>query len=54
MDLVEFSSIYLNPSLDKIKYDHHAPTDEFVDPLYSHMFLPRIMQPIRVTSNSKY
>ena len=35
-----------------MKCDHHAPNNEFLDSLSSHIFLPDIIQPIRVTSNS--
>ena len=40
-------------NVDLLKYDHYAPTNELLDSLSSHMFLPHIMQPNRVTSNSK-
>ena len=36
-----------------LKYDHYVPTNEFLDSLSSHMFLPNIIKPTRVTSNSK-
>ena len=36
--------------MDLLKYDHHAPTNEF---LGFCLFLPNIMQPTRITSNSK-
>ena len=67
MYLDMFNDIYLNPLLEKIskesksifllgdfnvdllKYDHHARTNDFLDS----MFLPHIIQPSRVTSNSK-
>ena len=51
----ESKSIFLlgDFNVDLLKYDHHAPTNEFLDSLSSHMFLPHIMQPTRVTSNSK-
>ena len=67
MYLDMFNDIYLNPLLEKIskesklilllgnfnvdllKYDHHALTNDFLDS----MFLPHIIQPSRVTSNSK-
>ena len=39
--------------MDLLKYDHHAPTNEFLDSLCPHMFLPNVTQPARVTSNSK-
>ena len=38
--------------MDLLKYDHHAPANEFLNSLSSHKFLPHI-QPTRVTSNSK-
>ena len=34
-------------------YDIHHPTNEFLDSLSSHYFLPHILQPSRVTTNSK-
>ena len=40
-------------NVDLLKYDHHAPTNEFVDSLSFHMFLPHIIQPTRVNSNYK-
>ena len=39
-------------NVDLVKYDHHAPTNEFLDSLSSQMFLPHI-QLTRVTCNSK-
>ena len=49
----ESKSIFLlgDFNVDLLKYDHHAPINEFLDSLSSHMFLPHI-QPTRVTSNS--
>ena len=38
-------------NLDPLKFDNHAPTNEFFDCLSSHMFLPH-MQSARVSSNS--
>ena len=35
------------------KYEQHSPTNEFLDSLASSMFLPHVIQPTRVTSNSK-
>ena len=51
----ESKSIFLlgDFNVDLLKYDHHAPTNEFLDSLSSHMFLPHIIQPTRVISNSK-
>ena len=40
-------------NMDLLKYDHHAPTNEFADSLSTHTFLPHIVQPIVVTSNFK-
>ena len=40
-------------NVDLLKYDHHIWTKEFLYSLYSHMFLPHIIQPARVTSNIK-
>ena len=52
----ESKSIFLlgnDFNVDLLKYDHHAPINEFHDSLSSHLSLPHIIQPIRVTSNSK-
>ena len=51
----ESKSIFLlgDFNMDILKYDHHVPTNEFLDSLSSHMFLPHIMQPTKVTCNSK-
>ena len=35
------------------KYGYHAPTNEFLDSLFSRMFLPHIIQPTRVNNNCK-
>ena len=40
-------------NVDLSKYEQHSPTDEFLDSLASSIFLPYIIQPARVTSNSK-
>ena len=39
-------------NLKPLKFDNHAPTNEFFDCLSSHMFLPYILQSARVSSNS--
>ena len=39
-------------NVDLLKYGHHAPNNEFLDSLSSHMFSPH-MQPTRVTSSFK-
>ena len=44
--LVDFNMNLLN-------YDIHPPNNEFLDSLSSHYFLPHILQPSRVTTNSK-
>ena len=36
-----------------LKYDNHAPTNEFLDSLSSHMVLPHIVQPARISTTSK-
>ena len=38
---------------DLSKYERHSPTNEFLDFLASSMFFPYIIQPARVTSDSK-
>ena len=40
-------------NVDLLKYDEHAPTNEFLDSLSSHMFLPHIVQPTRISNTSK-
>ena len=40
-------------NVDLLKYGKHAPTNEFLDSLSSHMFLPHIIQPTRISTNSK-
>ena len=40
-------------NIDLSKYEQHSPTNECLDSLVSSMFLPYIIQPIRVTSNPK-
>ena len=51
----ERKSIFLlgDFNVDTLKYDNHAPTNEFLDFISSHMFLSHIIQPNIVTSNSK-
>ena len=39
-------------NLDLIQYNHHVPTEEFTDSLFSHAFLPLISNPTRLTSYS--
>ena len=65
MDLDEFHDIYLNHLLDKIPKESksifllgdfnvdHAAANKFLDCLSPHMFLPHVIQPTRITSNSK-
>ena len=40
-------------NVDLLKYDKHAPTNEFLDSLSSRMFLPHIVQPTRISTTSK-
>ena len=40
-------------NINLLNYDIHLPTNEFLDSLSSHYFLPHILQPSRVTTNSK-
>ena len=40
-------------NVDLLKYDKHATTNEFLDSLSSHMFLPHIVQPTRISTTSK-
>ena len=40
-------------NVDLLKYDEHAPTNEFLDSLSSHMFLPYIIQPTTISNTSK-
>ena len=39
-------------NLDLLHYDHHGPTQEYMDSLFSHTFLPLITKPTRLTANS--
>ena len=39
-------------SLDLLQYNHHVPTQEFIDSLFSHALLPLISNPTRLTSYS--
>ena len=39
--------------INLLNYDIHPPTNEFLDSLLSHYFLPHILQPSKVTTNSK-
>ena len=42
--------LYGDFNVDLLKYDKHAPTDEFLDSHSSHMFLPQIDQPNRIST----
>ena len=35
-----------------LQYNHHTPTQEFIDTLFSHAFIPLISNPTRLTSYS--
>src|SRR6218665_1307572 len=39
-------------NIDLLKSENHVPTDEFVSSLYSHLLLPLIYRPTRITSDS--
>ena len=39
-------------NLDLLQYNHHTPTQEFIDILFSHAFIPLISNPTRLTSYS--
>ena len=39
-------------NLDLLQYNHHVPTQEFIDSLFSHAFFPLISNPTRLTSYS--
>ena len=41
-----------NVNINLLNYDIHPPTNEFLDSHLSHYFLPHILQPSRVTTNS--
>ena len=51
----ESNSIFLlgDFNVDLLKYDYLAPTNEFLDSLFSHMFLPHIIQATRVADSFK-
>ena len=38
-------------TIDLLKYDKHAGTNEFIDSLSSYMFLPYILHPTKVTGH---
>ena len=40
-------------NVDLLKFDKHAPSNEFLDSLFSHMFLPHIAQPTRISTTFK-
>ena len=40
-------------NINLLNYDQDTSTNEFLDSLSSHLFLPHILQPTRVGSNSK-
>ena len=40
-------------NINLLNYDVHPPANKFLDSLSSHYFLPYILQPSRVTTNSK-
>ena len=39
-------------NLDLLQYNHHTPTQEFIDTLFSFAFIPLISNPTRLTSYS--
>ena len=39
-------------NLNLLQYNHHVPSQEFIDSLFSHAFLPLISNPTRLTSYS--
>ena len=39
-------------NLDLLQYNHHTPTQEFIDTLFSHAFIPLIFNSTRLTSYS--
>ena len=40
-------------NVDLIKYDNHHLSNEFVDSLSSHLFLPHVTEPTRIRDSSK-
>ena len=40
-------------NVDLLKYDYHPKTNEFLEFLSSHIFIPHIIKSTRVSSNSK-
>lgn len=40
-------------NVDLLKYDYHPKTNEFLEFLFSHIFIPHIIKSTRVSSNSK-
>ena len=51
----EDKTIFLlgDSNINLLNYDIHPPTNESLDSLSSHYFIPHILQPSRVTINSK-
>ena len=51
----ENKSVFLldNFNVDLLKYDKHAPTNEFLDSFSSNMALPHYVQPTRISTTSK-
>ena len=39
-------------NIDLLQYDSHNPTNDFINSLISHYFLPYIHQPTRATDHS--
>lgn len=39
-------------NIDLLKYQHHNFTNDFIDTMFSHLFLPLITHPTRVTSHT--
>ena len=44
---------YTSFNVDLMRYDNHHSTNEFLDSLSSHLFLPHITQPTRIRYSSK-
>ena len=45
--------LFVEFNTDILKYNKHTPTNEFLDPLFSHMFLPHIVQPTSISTTFK-
>ena len=55
VSLIKKTTVFLlgDFNINLLEYEKHNPTNEFLDSLSSNMFLPYILLPTRISSNSK-